>query len=208
MTGFINTPWCGVEPNGDIDIGANTIPKEAAYDHRNEFRNDVYYATVGFLPHAEVGFRWTVIPGLRAFQDVAPDSKLTDSDRMLSGRLELLKPRPGRPGLAVGIEDAVGTRRFHSEYAVAGMEPETWPLRTRLSLGYAFKALTANRYTLEGAFGAVQVRPWRAVDVALEHDSEKVNAQLGYELGFGFRARVALLSLRYTAVGLGWSHTL
>lgn len=208
MTGMINTPWCGVMQDGDIEIGYNRISKEAAYDHRGENRNDVYYAAIGFLPHTELGLRWTVIPGLKAFESVAPDSKLTDADRMVSGRIEVLPPRSGRPGLALGIEDAVGTRRFHSEYAVAGMGSETWPLRARLTLGYAFTALTASRYTLEGAFGAIAVRPWRNAEVALEHDSEKVNALLGCEAGLGFRARVALLELRHVAVGLGWSHSL
>jgi len=208
MTGMINTPWCGVMPDGDIELGYNMIPKEAAYDNRNLHRNDVYYAAIGFLPHIEVGLRWTVIPGLKSFQDIAPDSKLTDSDRMVSGRIEVLKPRPGRPGLALGIEDATGTRRFHSEYAVAGIESPTWPLQARLSLGYAFTALTATRYTLEGAFGAVAVRPWRASEVALEHDSEKVNALLRFGVGLGFQARIALLDLRYPSVGIGWSHGL
>ena len=208
MTGMINTPWCAVIPDGDVEIGYNTIPKDAAYDHRGENRNDVYYAAIGFLPRCELGLRWTVIPGLHAFSSVAPDSKLTDSDRMVSGRLEVLPPGGLRPGLAFGIEDAVGTRRFHSEYAVSGIESKTWPLQARLSLGYAFTALTAGRYTLEGAFGAIAVRPWRAAEVALEHDSEKVNALVRYDAGLGFRARVALLDLRHTAVGLGWFHSL
>jgi hypothetical protein len=127
---------------------------------------------------------------------------------MVSGRIEVLPPRPGRPGLALGIEDATGTRRFHSEYAVAGMESPTWPLHARVSLGYAFTALTATRYTLDGAFGAITVRPWRASEVALEHDSEKVNALLGYGVGLGFQVRAALLDLRHAAAGIGWSHSL
>jgi exopolysaccharide biosynthesis protein YbjH len=208
MTGIINTPWCGVMPDGDVEIGYNTISKEAAYDHRGLHRNDAYYAAIGFLPHLEVGLRWTVIPGLKAFEPIAPDSKLTDADRMVSGRIEVLPPRPGRPGLALGIEDATGTRRFHSEYAVAGMESPTWPLHARVSLGYAFTALTATRYTLDGAFGAITVRPWRASEVALEHDSEKVNALLGYGVGLGFQVRAALLDLRHAAAGIGWSHSL
>src|SRR5262249_29856658 len=131
-----------------------------------------------------------------------------DSDRMASGRIELLRPRPGRPGLALGIEDATGTRRFHSEYAVTGIESPTWPLQARVSLGYAFTALTANRYTLEGTFGAVAVRPWRDSEVVLENDSEKVNALLRYGVGLGFQVRLALLKLQHPAIGIGWSHSL
>jgi hypothetical protein len=126
---------------------------------------------------------------------------------MISARLEVLKPAPRRPGLAIGIEDAVGTRRFHSTYVVAGVEIEK-PLRGRLTLGYAPRVLTASRHTLDGAFGSVSVRPWRATTVALEHDSEKVNALLGLDAWLGFQARVALLELRHAAIGFGWSHSL
>ena len=80
-------------------------------------------------------------------------------------------------------------------------------MRGRLSLGYAFRVLTASRYTLDGVFGALAVRPWRATVVALEHDSEKVNALLGFDAGPGFRARIALVEFRHAAVGLGWSRS-
>jgi hypothetical protein len=208
MTGFAYTPWCGVAPDQEMELGYNAISKEGAWDHRDQHRNDVYYGTVGFLPHVELGLRWTVIPGLKAFEEIVPESELTDSDRMVSGRVEVLPPRPGRPGLALGIEDAIGTRRFHSTYAVVGMELQKESLRGRLSVGYAPRILTASRYTLDGAFGAVSGGPWRGMTAALEHDSEKVNALLGYEARFGFRARFALLDLRHWAAGLGWSHAL
>jgi hypothetical protein len=117
----------------------------------------------------------------------------------------VLRPGPRRPGLAVGIEDAVGTRRFHSTYAVAWVEIEK-PLHGRVTLGYAARVLTAGRYTLDGAFGSVSVRPWRTTTVALEHDSEKVNALLGST--WLDQARVALIELRHPAIGFGWSHSL
>jgi len=205
MTGFINTPWCGVITDRQVELGYNQIPKEAAYDSRDEYRNDVYYAALGFLPHVEAGLRWTVLPGSKAFSDLVPESQLTDSDRMLSGRLALLNPRPGRPGLAVGIEDAFGTRRFHSTYVVSGIPFEYRGLHSRLTLGYAPRVLTASRYTLDGAFGAVEADVWRRVAVSLEYDTEKWNAGLGVELPYGIRVRAALLDMRYVSLGGGWS---
>lgn len=208
MTGFINTPWCGVIGDRSVEVGYNRIPKEAAYNFRGVHASDVYYAAVGFLPRIEAGMRWTVIPGQKAFIDDVPDSRLTESDRMLSGRIELLPPRPRRPGLAVGIEDAVGTRRFHSTYAVSGIPFEYRGLRTRVGLGYAFRALTAFRHTLDGGFGAVEVAARGPVAVAVEYDTEKWNASLGVDLRFGFRARAALLDGAHASYGLGWSGTL
>lgn|SRR5262245_52658867 len=204
-TGFINTPWCGVISDRKVELGYNQVSKGASYDHRDEYRNDVYYAALGFLPHVEVGLRWTVLPGLHAFQDLVPDSKLVESDRMLSGRIDLLAPRLGRPGIAIGIEDAFGTRRYHSTYAVAGIPFEYQGLRSRVAVGYAPRALTAARHTLDGAFGAVETGFWRFVDVSLEYDTEKWNAALGVEPGLGFRARVALLDIQHVGFGAGWS---
>jgi hypothetical protein len=205
MTGFINTPWCGVMSDRKVELGYNQVPKAAAYDHRDEFRNDVYYAALGFLPHVEVGLRWTVLPGLHAFEDQVPDSKLVESDRMLSGRIDVFEPRLGRPGLAFGIEDAFGTRRYHSTYAVAGIPFEYQGLHSRLALGYAPRVLTAARYTLDGTFGAVEADFLRFVDVSLEYDTEKWNALLGVEPGLGLRARVAMLDMKHLSFGAGWS---
>ncbi len=146
-----------------------------------------------------------MIPGLKAFAELIPDSRLTDSDRMLSGRLVLFPPRPWQPGLAVGIEDAVGTRRFHSSYLVAGIPLEYQPLRSRFSLGYASRVFTASRHTLDGAFGAVSASLWRPVAASLEYDTEKWNIMLGINLGFGFRARAALLDGQHSSIGAGWS---
>ena len=204
MTGFIDTPWCGVIGDREVEVGYNQIPKAVAYDHRGTHRNDVYYAAVGFLPRFEAGLRWTVIPGLKSFSDIIPDSRLTDSDRMLSGRVSLIEPKPGRPGLAIGIEDALGTRRFHSTYAVAGIPFEYLRLHSRVSVGYAPDVVTASRHTLHGAFGAIEVSPWRSVAASVEYDTEKWNTALGFDLGFGLRARTALLDGRHVSAGAGW----
>jgi hypothetical protein len=205
MTGFINTPWCGVMADRGLEVGYNRIPKEVAYDHRGTHRNDAYYVDLGFLPHCEAGLRWTVIPGLRTFEDFLPETRLTDQDRMYSGRLELLSPRPHRPGLAVGIEDAVGTRRFHSTYAVTGMPITYERLHARISLGYAPRVFTATRHTLDGAFGAFEASVWRPVAASIEYDTEKWNAGLGFNLRFGLRARAALLDGSHASFGAGWS---
>jgi hypothetical protein len=205
MTGFINTPWCGVMEDRRVEIGYNQVPREAAYDHRGSHRNDVYYAALGFLPRIEAGLRWTVIPGLKAFADEVPESRLTDSDRMLSGRIELFPPGPRRPGLAIGIEDAFGTRRFHSTYAVTGIPFEYQGLRNRISVGYASRVVTASRHVLDGAFGAVEVAHRWPVALAVEYDTEKWNTALGVDVGLGIRTRVALLDWQHVSFGAGWS---
>lgn len=204
MTGFVNTPWAGVIGDREIETGYNRMPAGAAWDHRGEYRNDVYYAALGFLPRFEAGLRWTVIPGLRAFGDIIPESRLTDADRMLSGRVALFEPAPGRPGVAIGVEDVMGTRRFHSTYIVGGIPFAFQALHSRFSLGYAPRVFTAGRHTLDGVFGAVEVSPWRQVAAAVEYDTEKWNASLGAAFGFGLRLRVTLLDGDHVGGGAGW----
>lgn len=208
-SGFINTPWAGVLPDKAVEFGYNKVPKEAAYQYRDEHSNEVYYAALGFLPHFEAGLRWTVMPGARPFEDIVPESDYTDADRMFSGRLELLEAKPNRrPGLAVGVEDFHGTRRFHSSYAVIGMPVDIYRLQNRVTLGYAPHVFRAMGRTLDGLFGACEVSFMRRAVAAIEYDSEKPNASLGIDLGFGIKVRGALFDLKHAGVGAGWSRAL
>ena len=208
MTGFIQTPWAGVIADRGLEAGYDWVPKKWAYDHRGRNDNQIFYATLGFLPHVETAIRWTRIPGYHSFEEFVPDSKLVDIDRMSSGRLELLPASRTHPGLAAGIEDVQGTRRFHSTYTVAGMPFSIFHLEGRASLGYGFRAFDAGRYVLDGTFGALEFDPTRFARVQAEYDTEKWNIGLGLSPGAGFRVRAALLNLESFTVGAGWAHTL
>ena len=205
MTGFVKTPWAAVMGDKEMEFGYNKIPKEAADQYRDLHENEIYYGTFGFLPRVEVGLRWTVMPGARPFADIVPDSKAVDHDRMFSARVEILPPQSfRRPGLSIGVEDARGSRRFHNSYIVTGAPFEIYRLQSRVTLGYAPRVFEASHYTLDGLFGAYGVSAWQRLEAAVEYDTEKVNAMLGVDLGFGFRARVAALDLKHMSLGAGW----
>jgi hypothetical protein len=208
MTGFINTPWAGVMRDREFEFGYNYIPKEAAYAYRGEHPNEVYYGALGLLPHVEVGLRWTVMPGAHPWRYLVPESPYVDADRMFSGRVELLPPRDRRPGFALGAEDVRGTKRFHSTYGVAGMPFDIYRLQSRVTIGYAPRVFTASGRTLDGLFGAYEFTVRQTVAAALEYDTEKWNSMLGINLGFGIRARVALLDLEHLSFGAGWYRAL
>ncbi len=205
MSGFATTPWAGTIGDRQMEVGYSYVPKDWAFDHRGEHPNAYYYGTIGFLPSVEVQLRWTQIVGLRDFEAIVPDSRLADLDRTASARLALREPADGRPGLAVGIDDLVGTRRFHSTYAVAGLPGRILGVHGRAAIGYAPTAFAAPRHVLDGVFGAFEVQPWRALRLQVEHDSEKWNAGIGIEPGFGFRLRVVALDLESLSAGAGWS---
>ncbi len=203
VTGFVNTPWAGVVADRRLEAGYNHIPRTWAYDHRGTHNNEVYYLTLGFLPRAEASVRWTVLPGLKSFTEEVPGSPLTDTDYMASGRISLVAPRPNRPGLALGIEDVKGTRRFHSEYAVTGLPWQIGLMQGRLSIGYAFDVLGAARRTLDGTFGAFEWSPWRRLATQVEYDSEKWNLGVAVPAPFGIRFRAAWLHMQSFSVGAG-----
>jgi len=207
-TGFINTPWAGVIPDRTLEASFASIPRAWAYDHRGTNENQLFSSTLGFLPRVETSLRWSRIRGYHSFQEIVPDSRLVDIDRMASVRVALLAPRPGLPGLAVGIDDARGQRRFHSTYAVTGMPFSIAGLQGRLAAGYGFRIFTAMRYVLDGAFGAAELSPLPWLRGQLEYDSEKWNAGLGLSPWAGLRLRAALLHLQSLSLGAGWSLTL
>jgi hypothetical protein len=207
-TGFINTPWAGVIPDRMLEAGYASIPRAWAYDHRGTNENQLFSTTLGFLPRVETSLRWSRIRGYHSFQEIVPDSRLVDIDRMASVRVALLAPRPGLPGLSLGIDDARGQRRFHSTYAVTGMPFSIAGIQGRLAAGYGFRIFTAVRYVLDGTFGAAELAPLPWMRAQLEYDSEKWNAGLGLNPWAGLRLRAALLHLQSLSLGAGWSLTL
>ena len=108
----------------------------------------------------------------------------------------------------MGVEDFHGSRRFHSSYAVIGMPLEIYRLQNRVTLGYAPHVFRAQGRTLDGLFGAYEASFKGRVVAAIEYDSEKPNASLGLDLGWGFKARAALFDLKHVGVGAGWYRAL
>jgi hypothetical protein len=208
MTGFINTPWTGVIADRTLEAGFASIPRAWAYDHRGTNENQLFSTTLGFLPRLETALRWSRIRGYHTFQETVPDSRLVDIDRMASARLALLEPRAGRPGLALGVEDARGQRRFHSAYAVTGLPVTLAGVHARVAAGYGFRIFKATRYVLNGGFGAAELAPWPWLRGQLEYDSEKWNAGVGLSPWAGLRLRAALLHLESLSLGAGWSLSL
>jgi len=213
MTGFINTPWAGGMGEGEMEIGYVKVPKKWAYSsmgvERGVYSNEIYYGSLGLLPRTEIGLRFTRTPGLKTFGNIDPDSRLTtDTDHMASIRFTVFEPKDRVPGVALGVEDVEGTRRHHASYVVFGVPSQIFSVQSRFSLGYASRVFAASRHVLDGAFGAIEVSPWRVVATQVEYDTEKWNVGLGVDLGFGLRLRAAALNFESLSAGVGWCHRL
>jgi hypothetical protein len=172
-TGYWNTPSAEVTPDAAFRLGYHFIDREMSYEARGFRDNEVYFFTAGFLPFLEISIRATVIPGEHLLEEV----KTSAADRMGSARLRVL--REGRfPAVALGIDDFKGTKRFHSLYAVAtkGCRPGGGPIDVEASAGYGSHAMKAARHILDGGFGGLEIRAFRAVSGVVEYDTEKWNA--------------------------------
>jgi len=205
-SGYWNTPSAQVLEDSRLEFGYNTVSKRWAYDHRGAYRNDIYFATLGFLSRVEISLRVTAIPGLVAFSQQDSTSRLTDSDRMVSARVELLRASGPVPDVAVGIEDLEGTRRFHTGYVVVGRAVQCGWLRLRADAGYAGGVLRPRaRVTLDGLFAGAELRAYGRVALVAEYDTEKWNLGLKARGPLGLTGRLAWLNSSILAGGLGVS---
>ena len=203
LSGHWNTPSAEVLRDGEAEIGYTIIPKAWAWDNRGRYRNDVYFATLGFLPRVEVSARVTSIPGFIGFRPIDSLTTLEDADRMLSAKVQLV--RGGRfPEVSVGLEDFFGTRRFHTGYVVMGRSFSMRSTTIRLDVGYAGRVIRkSTRVTLDGAFVGMDIRPSTWLAFTGEYDTEKWNLGLKLRGPLGLSGRVAWLDAHQLSVGAG-----
>jgi hypothetical protein len=203
-TGLANTPTAEILPDRSFRIGVAVIDEKWAYKERGRADNEIYFVSVGFLPRIEVSVRAT------AFREVPfpRDSGVPSVDRMGSARLLVLEE--GRlPALAVGIDDARGTRLFHALYIVATKSVlKTETVRARISAGYGSKALDARGHVLDGFFGGTELTVSDRGSFLLDYDTEKVNAGIRFRVLGRVGLHAALLHLDTLSGGVDWTQGL
>jgi len=201
-TGLVLTPTADVLPSETILFGLTLTNKTWSYFDRGDSDNYTYFLTVGFIPRVEISVRATYAPNDRLISD----SEYTGTnDRGASGRLLVLTEGDRRPGLAVGIDDVRGTRRFHSLYAVASKGTTVFSgFRARGSLGYGSDVLNAKNYVLDGVFGGGELRYRDVAGIALDYDTEKWNTSFRLVLFQRLAAYAAFLDFESPSGGISW----
>jgi len=102
MTGTIDTPSAEMQPEGEISVTSGFFS--------GFLRNT---ATTQIFPGVEVAFRYSVI------DDFFATGETTLYDRSFDIKLQLVDEGPTWPGLAVGLQDFLGTGVYSGEYLVA-----------------------------------------------------------------------------------------
>jgi len=204
MSGLINTPTADVLPSGTLRFGFSLVDKQWAYHARGFSDNNHYFLSVGFLPRVEVSILASYFPHDKLSKFLEGEGTV---DRGGSGRLLLLDEGRTRPAVAVGIDDARGTRRFHALYIVGSkwVRKENLPVEARLSAGYGSTALRAKNHILDGVFGGGEFVVRDAVSLALDYDTEKWNTSIRLIAFHRLAAYFAFLNFEAPAGGFSWT---
>lgn len=151
-TGLLTVPTAQVLAEGEVRLGANQHDSVPRYDGVLN-----YLVTVGFAPGLELGGRVAQTGGFDS-GDL--------NDLSLNAKLRLWQFDFG-PSIAVGGQDIGGeAQNFRSRYAVA-----TWPWRQlAFTAGYEWGPDLPT-----GALGGIEWRPFSALGIYAEYDTEEVN---------------------------------
>ncbi|MDR3625090.1 MAG: YjbH domain-containing protein [Chlamydiales bacterium] len=141
--GYFNMPSARMGDDGDITLGASSVPP---------YRN--YFIGFQLFSRIEMSGVYRVFKGV---QDVilSPHGFGDYADKGANIKINLLKPADTEyclPGIALGLEDFLGSQLFESKYVVLTQE---WPnLNFEASFGYGTGRIG-------GFFGGIAYSPWR-----------------------------------------------
>jgi len=200
-SGLVSAPTAILTRDGDVVMGLNLIAPHYHEYYGSKFDENaaqVRFVTIGFLPFVEVGLRLTYMTG---------GTPQGIGDRMASVRVRLFKEGEHLPALAVGAHDVVGTRLYHSTYAVASKSVRTRAGPATLTVGYGYDVLGLHvrGRQFDGLFGGASVTPHRWVTLLAEYDGERPNA--GVRLGPVHGVALLAALQNFDAISGGVSYT-
>jgi hypothetical protein len=205
-TGLVSIPTAEMSADGTMAVGLNLIDRRYHDGPYTYLKHAVLvqFASIGFLPFAEVGLRLT--------RRVDYNKTQALGDRMVSVRLRLVPERTLTPAVVVGAHDLVGTRLFHSLYVVGSKGVDSLPVLGTVSahLGYGghVDGMTVRGYQFQGVFGGVAVAPRPWVALLVEHDARRMNGGIRLRPVHGVAVLVTLQGMDRLSGGVSYTHRL
>ena len=165
---------------------------------------------IGFHSRFELGVRLAISP------DEPGDSPIFDAyfDRMLNGKLVLIKEKDFLPQVAFGIQDIVGTRYHNSTYLVVSKNIIfNRSYSFLLNLGYGTKAndlifAEAKYHNFIGLFGGTEVGFKKKIYLMAEYDARNINTGLKVAVQDWLNLHFSLLNMEVPSFGLSLKFTL
>lgn len=159
--GYFNMPSARMGTEGEIGFGYSYVPPYSNYNLRFQL-----------IDRVEISGNYRIFKGVK--DPVLGHLGFGDfSDKGANVKLSLFRPEDSRyqlPGIAIGLEDFIGTRAFKSQYVVLTQVFLDYHLE--VSLGYGV-------HRIRGLFGGLSWLPFRCSEweylrnfsVAVEYDS-------------------------------------
>lgn len=206
MTGLFHIPTAEMMPDKTVMFGYTHLPMEVSTYSPDRYDNRLAYATVTFLPRLEVMFRYSYDLGAPRGTDIS-----LFMDRMVAGRVLILKESKYLPALLFGMNDpgfdvsVITNNYFGVNYFVASKNINPFGFNLGLHSGMAFNLFEEEIQTMNGLFGGISVShsktPW--ADLIVEYDSRRINTALKLLLFNHLQVMAGLMDMQYPAGGVG-----
>jgi hypothetical protein len=193
LSGGYSIPSADFQKDRTIIFGYHHLNNKY-YDLYSKGKNYTYsvgYATLTFLPFAEVSFRITYPNGFNSDHE-----DIIIGDRMISGRLQPIKEGRYHPSVVIGLQgfykttggsgifnfDGDGASFFNSTYIV--LTKNFHPIKVfdkiGITAGYGSDVIGANTHQFIGLFYGINVSPknMEYLEIMAEYDADKWNTGL------------------------------
>ncbi len=209
VPGTIKTPNAYIAPNGKFLIGMGFF-HDYHFNHNDPTKQWTLNLDIGVHSRFELGIRLLIIPGWKG------DSPFYDAyfDRMINGKVILIKEKEKFPQLSFGMQDAVGTRYHNCTYLVATKNLKLYKaFNCLVSLGYGSKLSDlalgdATDHNFIGFFGSSEIAYKNRLVLMGEYDARNFNTGLKLALADWLNFNLTLLKLQYPSAGLSFKITL
>lgn len=194
MTGLFQIPTAEMMPDKSVRLSHHVIPQKYSVYRRSAF------VRLGYVDDEQIGytansFTLTIHPRLEVMfrfsyeLDVprGPDIEIF-MDRMIAGKLLILKEKNNQPALLIGIHDPGSSSKllnvsngfFSANYFVASKNFVVSNIKLGTHLGYAFELFSQRTIEYDGLFGGISVAhhkfDWS--QFVIEYDSFNVNTAI------------------------------
>lgn len=205
LGGNLFIPTAYMHEDKTLILGSSYFDRDFLEYGGYQFHAVTGYASLTFLPFAELSFRFTrQLRKIKRERDNSPD-------RMPSARIRILKERKYIPAIAVGVYDfssviGGGARHFASSFLVASKSFDIEKFTIQSHGGYGLSVFAASNRDLEGVFAgfsfAHSAAKW--LQVGIEYDSRNFNAGIKLLLWKRLQVLGMMRDLRRFEGGVSW----
>ena len=173
VNGLMTIPTAKFAEDGEFQFGFGYLPAKYSILRQNDFGDQFYYITLGYLPFLETSFV------------IVRSDKVGKAwgigDRVIYLRFKIMSESKKFPAIVLGLHDPMGfigeahAQQFNASYLVATKRLSLFnSLNVDLHLGYGVDWIASAQHQFVGFFGGAELFAPSFFSLILEYDAEKV----------------------------------